>query len=1135
MKYSDIVGLQDYFQPVYNLERESHGYWKQFIANDQFYDILKTTLDALTLEDPKHNKSLWVQGAYGTGKSHASAVIKHLLWDDIDTIDDYLQSQSFGNIQLAGRINNYRQENKILPIVLSGSGGVTNHRTMALQIERAVKETLKLNEIAVKTQSDFERMIDKTGHDDYLYWDKIIKENQELNMIVEDRDDIAEKLRTNDIDLLCTLENIFNKKGHHFSHEKIAKWLTEVSEEIVNRGAASGMMIFWDEFTPLLELDNTSGILEQVQDIAELSRNKKIFLYLISHRDPEQAGLIREDIEKIRGRFHDKKYSMEPITTYHIIWASIKRNNAKWSGQQQKVYDKYLELETLIDHIAKDQNISIKGKIRDLYPIHPYSAYLSTFISRNLGSTNRSIFNFLYDEEKGYAKFITDEIKDNLLLTADYLWDFFFEEFKDAKFSQALEKFRLYEKKLLEKGDFYLRVFKGILLLNVLYRVIETGSTSNHLVNPSQENIKFLFLGSGIEFGVEEVLDYLDKNEIIQRNPDDLFLVSFTDLPLKEVEEERKKIKAQYKDVVEAIKLDPLKKNFESIFEIVLREKEVGFFSGTSDTEPVLRNKMSKAFKLNYSLHIAVFLLLKEQEEEKTVQTILKMSKETEYNNVIFMVLEEPLGEISYSRFIEFLARSGVSRNHNYNEEASSLEDNAKKIISKWLAIIKERYSRLFFRKIKRKYLVSKIGEAINNEYSPSIFHSGIDIIDDIKKYATIWPQRSRVKLDEFFSATSRTYIEEKTKPANLKPLRALLKDKNGEYIVDENLNFKDDFRSFYPLSHMVSEIEKTFNQIRKRPAFNLGIEFEFLTKPPFGIYHNMPNMALFGFIMRQYNGELYEIGSGRIIENSLMKDKIFDMFNSWEKNKHNEGLNVRFGSEEERELIALLKDIFGLQDVVSLTNTRWKIGEYIKKAGSPIWSLKYCSKAETINRFCDEIFKLTRSIDTEIKREDMGALRDLIEKNIFDIKALIKDNKSFKSGFTAFLMGIEKTNVAEHEVKELIEYLVENLQEEVFTWEEDKVKLKVLHWRLEKTQNEPQEPPSGLPDTGSPSPGEPPFPGTTGSEQEASMKRAIQKIESYNGSLNSIKQILIKMIEGNPNISKIFERFFDRGKNDNL
>jgi len=39
MKFSEIVSLQDYFQPVFNMENETGDYWKQFIPNDRFYEI----------------------------------------------------------------------------------------------------------------------------------------------------------------------------------------------------------------------------------------------------------------------------------------------------------------------------------------------------------------------------------------------------------------------------------------------------------------------------------------------------------------------------------------------------------------------------------------------------------------------------------------------------------------------------------------------------------------------------------------------------------------------------------------------------------------------------------------------------------------------------------------------------------------------------------------------------------------------------------------------------------------------------------------------------------------------------------------------------------------------------------------
>jgi hypothetical protein len=36
MKYSDFIGLQDYFHPVFNLQNEANGYWEKFIPTNQF-------------------------------------------------------------------------------------------------------------------------------------------------------------------------------------------------------------------------------------------------------------------------------------------------------------------------------------------------------------------------------------------------------------------------------------------------------------------------------------------------------------------------------------------------------------------------------------------------------------------------------------------------------------------------------------------------------------------------------------------------------------------------------------------------------------------------------------------------------------------------------------------------------------------------------------------------------------------------------------------------------------------------------------------------------------------------------------------------------------------------------------------
>lgn len=1130
MKYSDIVGLQEYFQPIYSMEHESHEYWKRFIPNDQFYEILNTTMIALSSTDQKHKKSLWIQGAYGTGKSHASAVIKHMLWDEIETFKDYLNS--FNHDQLVGKVTNYRKENRILPVVLVGCGSITNNRTFALEIEKAVKKSLQKVKIKVETKSDFERMIDKIEDEDYLNWEKIIKENKELEFLVNNKQEIARELRTGNVTLLNTLEKTLNNRGYHFSHEKISEWLTELTDEIVRTGKASGIMIFWDEFTPILELENSSGILEQLQNIAELSQQKKLFLYVISHRSPSQAKIaqedIQKDIDKIKDRFHDLSYSMEPVTTYHILSASVKKNNTEWKKQKEMFYSKNENMNEIIERIAQKTNSSIKNKLSDLYPIHPYSAYLSTFISKNLGSTQRSIFEFLYDEDRGFKRFIQNEIKDYLLLTPDYLWDYFMNDFENdprSQFSQILEKYRLYEKKMQTMGSAHSQVFKGMLLLNILYKVVETGSPDNTLVNPTAENIHSLFVGCGFETDIKEILDYIDTAEIIQKNPDDLFLISFTDLPHKEVDEEKKRTINEYKEVVKIIKIGDLEDTFKSIFENVLREQEVVFFSCLEDNKFTLGNKLLKAFKSPHTLHIAVFLLKDEAAKGKINSLIKQISNDEELRNIIFIIMEEPLGDKNFSRFTEYMARSSVSRNHNYEENAANLEDYAKKIVLEWIGRIEKRYFDMWLGDFNIKNLVSKISVIINSKISSRIFESGIDVLNEIKKYATIWKkQAAKAALEIFFYAKSIEYLEEKTSKGYNQYLRHIIKDANGEYILNRQLNLKNNADPNNPLTKISKAVDRTFASLQTKAQFNLGDELQFLTKPPYGIYQNMPNMALIGLVMRNYNGALYQSGTGELIENKQMIDKIILLFEYWDNGKNRENLNVKFGSQQEKELIALLKDIFDLEDVGGLTKTKWEVKKYTDKMGFPIWSLKYHKKNEVIKNFSKEIFELIKSVDKEIELKDIERISALLKEWKYDIKSAVKPD-NFKIGFTNYLKSIENVEMTDEDVPEAITYLGRHLQEEVSLWEEVKVSSIVKDWRLEKNREEKEKP--GI----YPFPWGGSEPGTTPDNPDAlweiSKENAVKKVTSFSGDLSSLKQKIIKIIEENPKISWIIEKYF--------
>ena len=36
MKYSDIIGIESFFDSTFNMTEERENYWKQFISNEKF-------------------------------------------------------------------------------------------------------------------------------------------------------------------------------------------------------------------------------------------------------------------------------------------------------------------------------------------------------------------------------------------------------------------------------------------------------------------------------------------------------------------------------------------------------------------------------------------------------------------------------------------------------------------------------------------------------------------------------------------------------------------------------------------------------------------------------------------------------------------------------------------------------------------------------------------------------------------------------------------------------------------------------------------------------------------------------------------------------------------------------------------
>ncbi len=243
---------------------------------------------------------------------------------------------------------------------------------------------------------------------------------------------------------------------------------------------------------------------------------------------------------------------MENITTYHVISNSIRKKDfEKWKSLKDDLFDLFHQkFENLFFNKLIDiTDPKSKETLKNVFPLHPYTAFLANKISELIGSTNRSIFSFLYDEEKGFLRFIeeypiqTNGTKD-YFLTADWLWEYFYQEFAknlEDRFYAVMEKSK-YLDIIKKQGKNYEAIYKGILLLNILtsYTGISMGANEAYL--PSRDNIKGMFLGTSFESEVDNILGYIDENGYISKAPNELFLV-FLNLPnIKELEAEKIKV-----------------------------------------------------------------------------------------------------------------------------------------------------------------------------------------------------------------------------------------------------------------------------------------------------------------------------------------------------------------------------------------------------------------------------------------------------------------------------------------------------------------------------------------------------------------------------------------------------------------
>lgn len=1071
-KYSDIISLRGQ-KAAYNIANESNEDWKSFIANDQFNEILGKVISSVRNNDTDMHKSFWVTGTYGTGKSHAGSVIKHLLCDPIDDLREYLEYEysSSKYDYLRNEILRLREQKRLFPVMLYGSSSITHKEDLSLVIQRSIIKALSKAGIVISVKTDFDSYIEHIKNDE-KFWNSLIHDDLALSSVAPTIDKLIGLLKIGDTSTLSKVKKALRHKKLHLylGNENLSNWFFEVQNELARVTDFDGLLVLWDEFTDVMNSPIGSTLLVALQEIDEKIMNveNNSYFFYISH--PSALNSLKvEDREKTKGRYHYMTYNMEPVSAFKIMSSKFKVVGDEHT--YKSITDKFFGANNELLNIFSSSSSNIEGTksdLRKLFPLHPSTANLATYYAREAGSSSRSVFQFIGENDK-VKQFLDSEeqFRNGNTITADYLWDYVVGEFNSnvAKFGAVTERYNSRKLQVSDKGSNYLAVFKSILLLNALNNI-----ANNSSVTPSEENIKNLFVGTTIEFKIEEILKYFDQNSIIQRLPGGLFSIQFSALPTKEIEEIKKQLSlTNFKFTSSVVNFGSTVQNeISKHLKQVNRPNQYKFYSLESN-EFTLLNMIEKGYKqsASYEVFLAMFFARNSVELNELKIIVSNASKEERFKYVTFIVFESVFGDDKYERFIEYQANATCAQKHNLPDQQKVHIDSSIEIIKEWSKSIRSANFTYFINGENDVNATNKIVSTINNCISPKIFSCGPESLDLIhaKPTNTYWTKVSAKEVvNTVLSYTNKTDVLKKINGV-ASHVTWLLQNS-----VDENLEFKFDCDPNHPLLLVSNFIDNKFKNTRKNEPFNLGDRLKELSNPPFGLFQSYAGMGMVAFAMRKWVNQIFD-HNGKPRTEQLIKDDIVELFKAWESGKQSQKLEFRFETKESRKLCEAFIKLFklntlrGYNDISSLTDARWAIThEFSSLIGYPLWSLKYLSNISDSIMLPDDFKQLMDNIllicgDADLRNPALitSTLKG-IETYRFELGNLINNaDNQFKVGFVNFLRTIPDVNFVEDQFDSAFDYIKKNMESTIGLWSEEEIHKILMRWKLSEYQTIPR------------------------------------------------------------------------------
>lgn len=965
-KYRDYFDIDPEYFPNVNEKviKEKPELWKKFYPHTTFVKLIRDTVSVLNRQQ---KVSIWVEGAYGTGKSHAVLTLKRLLDASEEDTKAYFERYGLDN-DLYNKFQGAKNAGKILTVHRYGSSNIQGDNDLVLAIQESIEKAFAEAGIENKASDALKIAVIKwlEDADNKAFFNNLAKGSYATLFGGDDADSIVAKLSSYEGDSLRELMRKISKfaKERQITAFKLSVHdLCEWIRETIKVNDLKAIVFIWDEFTEFFgnNLRNLTGF----QEIAEISETDPFYLLIVTHKS---AGLF-SDADKDKTKILDRFIKPTCIIELPENIAFQLMGEAMQKKDDETILEDWKEtVDTLYEYTKDSRKLVTKSarisdeELMKILPIHPYAALLLKHISSAFDSNQRSMFDFIKNDRgdsniKGFQWFIDNygPYNENPLLTVDMLWDFFYEVGKEHlshDIRSILDCFGRAKNLSTDEKS----VYKTILLLQAISQKV---GDSVELFVPNEKNIRNAFEGTDLDNGkAAHIAAKLATDKVVYLkklgNNETQYSALTVGVDTGAIEEEMVKVRQRSTSMlvsdgalIEAVTLPGAMK---------LRYRLEA--ATVNDFDTVVKRIRSQA--PDYPGKISALITFAKDDEESTVigKKIADILKDDSYDIVFIDASITPFGKDGYEQYVENAANSAYHAGKD-NGQSSTYDKYAKDELKKWKNRIAQGEFLVYSREKSEPERATSTDSLVEclKEIDKQRFNDCLEC-----EYTVIDGMYTASSLKVGVECGATETVTGTFRSSN--PMTKLEEALKGAWLLGTNYWETSPHLLISRIKIYVDKLIRSNFDIDGRVS--IKTIYDALKEKPYGFMPCNLSAFIMGFVLKEYAKDGAYTWSDGLTNETLTVAKLKEMVGeviSLDITPNNRYRDKFIGTmtPEEKAFNDATSKAFGIDEKLCTTveQTRERIRAKMKEYSFPIWTLKYVIDEDTIKSDAESLISV--------------------------------------------------------------------------------------------------------------------------------------------------------------------------------